>query len=639
MMIGCNDYLELEPLDKVSGAQLLQDEGGLNTLLARLYNSIPVEDFTYRNTRGFNRHGWEGVDHIISTSFLTDESSRSDGDQGIGFWDFDYWPYDRIREVNLFFGNIEIAKSNGSIGESEYKRLESEAHFVRAYIYYGMVKRFGGVPLITKVLDDEYVLGSDNANLYIPRSTEKETWDFVLQECDKAIEYLPEIVSGAEGVYRATKWAAYGLKSRAALHAASIAKYWNEAPLAGEAVSNKLVGGMTAGDADFYYGECISASKVIIENSGKSLYMPEPSSPEEAAKNFQNLFLSSNNEIIFSKAYLDGTTVENQGHDYDIYYSPAQANPGYHKFGRFNPTLKVVDLFEDYSDDGTGGSAKVVTRLDGNEDFIIANPKELNTNIPFKEYDNLFDPFKNKDARLLASVIVPGSIFKNSTIIIQGGMIRKDGTVVAYADANEVGKDGKTYYSFGGKSTANFSGFFGMGRSDDANFTSTGFSVKKYLQEGKSLVGQEGSSTTRWIDMRLAEIYLNYAEAVVESGKEDITLAAQYINALRRRAGHVDNIQATLENVLKERQVELAFEGFRYWDLMRRREYHKVFNGSRRLALVPMIDLREEQPKYIFIRTNFFYDEIAGGRIFPPFRYYKSIPGINTNDLIQNPEY
>ena len=631
---GCNKFLELESLEKVGPDQLLSSEGGLNTLLASMYNSIPMEDFAYRPNQGFNLHSSMGVDRMIMSSFYTDESTRSDGDQGIGSWDFDYWPYDHIREVNKFLENIESARVAGTIAEAEYNHLKSEAHFVRAYIYFGLAKRFGGVPLIDKVLDDDYVSGTNNEALYIPRNTEKQTWEFVLKECDLAIENLPVAPTG----YRASKWAAYGLKSRVALHAASLAKYWSRAPLAGDAVNQKLVG-MESTDAEFFYNECLSASKAILDNSNKSLYMPNPSSPEEAVKNFQELFLTKHDEIIFSKAYLDGLIVSYQGHSFDVYYSPSQGNPGFNKFGRFNPTLDIVDLFEDYTDDGMGKSVKIITRTDGNENFTIADPRDLDLSIPFKKYEDPYEPFKEKDARLLASIIVPGSQFKNNIIVIQGGMIKTDGTPIVYADGSDIGKDGKRYYAFGAEGTAGFSGFFGIGRKDDANFTSTGFTIRKYLQENKTLVGRENSSTTSWIDIRLAEIYLNYAEAVVESGKGDVELAANLINALRHRAGHTDNISATLDNVLKERRIELAFEGFRYWDLVRRREYHTVFNSGRRKALVPLLDLREEQPKYIFVRANFYYDEYAGGRTFQPYRYYKAIPGRNTNNLVENPQY
>lgn len=635
--IGCSDILNQEPLDKIPSEQLLESPGGVNTLLARLYNQLPIEDFNYKpnnptgNNGGFNVRGWQGVGgSIIMTSFYTDEAHRSDG-SGIGPVSDSYWPYDDIREVNLFFESLDRVRE--SMTEDEYLQLRSEAHFIRAYIYFGLAKRYGGVPLIDRVLDEDYVPGSDNTDLYIPRSTEKEIWEFILNELDLAIEQLPEFRTSEEGVYRATKWAAYGLKSRAALFAASVAKYSGNAPLVGVAVNNNLVG-MNESDATFFYGEAISASEAIINNSDRSLYMPNPSSPDEAVDNFYNLFMSDNEEIIFKKQFLDGTVTENQGHSYDIFYNPYQTNPGFHKSSRFNPTLNLVDVFEDYSNDGVRENTKIVTREDGNEEYVLENPTNVDINTPFKKYDSLYEPFENKDARLLASIIVPGSVWKGVEIIAQGGLIDPDGNRMIYTEGNTVGLDGETYYSFGSASA--LSGFRGLGQGDDADYSMSGFFPKKYLLEG-DVIGQMESSSTDWIDIRLAEIYLNYAEAVVESGQGNTTLAHTLLNDLRRRAGHTDEIPLTLENVLKERQVELAFEGHRYWDLVRKRTFHEVFDQTSRKALVPILDLRENPTKYIFVRANNISDEEVAGRTFEVHYYYQPIPGRETNDLIENP--
>ena len=175
--------------------------------------------------------------------------------------------------------NVEKAKEAGTISVADADRMTGEAHFARAYMYYGLVKRYGGVPLIDKVQDDDYADGGPGA-VAVPRSTELDTWKFVLNECTLAAATLPDATSGSD-LYRVTKWAAYALKSRVALHAASVAKYWNLAPLAGEAVTQKLVGGMTSADADAFYKECIEASKFLIENSGKSLYKPTPATVKE----------------------------------------------------------------------------------------------------------------------------------------------------------------------------------------------------------------------------------------------------------------------------------------------------------------------------------------------------------------------
>ena len=643
---GCNAFLELEPLDKVSPDQLLETEGGVKALLANIYTRIPMEDFNYRPNAGFNQRGYDGVNETTNLAFLTDEATRSDGGVGIGYEGFNYWPYGDIRQVNIFMQNVEKAKEAGTISVADADRMTGEAHFARAYMYYGLVKRYGGVPLIDKVQDDDYANGGPGA-VAVPRSTELDTWKFVLNECTLAAATLPDATSGSD-LYRVTKWAAYALKSRVALHAASVAKYWNLAPLAGEAVTQKLVGGMTSADADAFYKECIEASKFLIENSGKSLYKPAPATVKEAASNFQALFLNDQNEeIIFSKAYLNGTTNTNQGHSYAQFNILPQVNPGALKYGRFNPMLEIVDLFEDYTDDGTGKSAKIVTRTDGNEDAYIPNFHNMNNasvvntlmSVPFVKYNDLYEPFANKDARLLASVVVPGSSYAGTEIIIQGGFIKDNNSYVAYSNESTQ-KNGTTYYALGAEGETMFSGFNNVNSGEDANWTATGFGVRKYMPEGESMSPDRLSSTTSYIDMRLAEVYLNYAEAVVENGSGfgDKELAENYLNALRRRAGHTDRISLTLESVLKERRVEMAFEGKRFWDMNRRREFHTEFSNNRiRKALVPMLDLRGAEPKYVFARVNYFGDETRGGRTFQNINYYRGIPNIATNGLVQNP--
>lgn len=641
---GCNAFLELEPLDKVSPDQLLETEGGVKALLANIYTMIPMEDFNYRPNAGFNQRGYDGVNETTNLAFLTDEATRSDGGVDIGYEGFNYWSYGDIRQVNIFMQNVEKAKEAGTISVADADRMTGEAHFARAYMYYGLVKRYGGVPLIDKVQDDDYADGGPGA-VAVPRSTELDTWKFVLNECTLAAATLPDATSGSD-LYRVTKWAAYALKSRVALHAASVAKYWNLAPLAGEAVTQKLVGGMTSADA--FYKECIEASKFLIENSGKSLYKPAPATVKEAASNFQALFLNDQNEeIIFSKAYLNGTTNTNQGHSYAQFNILPQVNPGALKYGRFNPMLEIVDLFEDYTDDGTGKSAKIVTRTDGNEDAYIANFHNMNNasvvntlmSVPFVKYNDLYEPFANKDARLLASVVVPGSSYAGTEIIIQGGFIKDNNSYVAYSNESTQ-KNGTTYYALGAEGETMFSGFNNVNSGEDANWTATGFGVRKYMPEGESMSPDRLSSTTSYIDMRLAEVYLNYAEAVVENGSGfgDKELAENYLNALRRRAGHTDRISLTLESVLKERRVEMAFEGKRFWDMNRRREFHTEFSNNRiRKALVPMLDLRGAEPKYVFARVNYFGDETRGGRTFQNINYYRGIPNIATNGLVQNP--
>lgn len=643
LLSACKDVLELEPVDRISATQLFSDERGLKTVLATLYNKCPIEDYNYvpnstMNMTGTNPElggGWSLDAHTDNMVIV------SNGGDAVAPTNDGYWDYTGVRYINLFFDNIKALKGT-ILSVDAYNRLWSEAHWIRAYTYYALVSRYGGVPLITKSLN----IGGDNSQLYIPRSTEKETWDFVLAECDSAIMYLPATVTASEGDLRATKWAAYALKSRAALHAASIAKYWNNAPLTGPAVDAKLVGGMTLTDANAYYLACINASQEIIANSGKTLYKPTPANPAEAVLNLQALFETpavAGTEILYKKGYIDGVSTQAQGHQMDFYGYPMQLQQATaYMFGRMGPTLDIVNLFEDYTDNGVGAPGVLQTRTDGNETSYLSSPTALSLTTPYKYYNNQYDIFAGKDARLFAWIMLPGSVFKGITLNCQGGMIKTDGTKVMYTRSGSgVGLDGLTYYPFGTTNAIGFSCFDQMGTGLSANGSSTGFVIKKFLQEKTTPTpARYSGSTNDYIVFRLAEIMLNYSEAAIESGQGSAALAETYLNAIRKRAAHTDNIPATLANIAKERQVELVFEQRRYWDLVRKREFHTLFNVGKRKSLVPVLDLRVNPPKYIFVRVNNFYDETANGVTWnPSTSYYRSIPGVSANKLVQNPGF
>lgn len=190
--------------------------------------------------------------------------------------------------------------------------------------------------------------------------------------------------------------------------------------------------------------------------------------------------------------------------------------------------------------------------------------------------------------------------------------------------------NGVTYFTYGAETTNQYSGFDGT-----PNMTRSGFLMKKFLDE-EAHISTWLQSTTDFIDIRYAEVLLNYAEAVIESGQGNLQNATKALNDIRRRAGHIESIPLTLENVLRERSVELSFENKDYWDLIRRRTYHTVFNNYIKTALVPMLDLRETEPAYIFVRENV---PGAQANTFPEKDYYKSIPGVSNNGLIQNPQH
>ena len=130
---------------------------------------------------------------------------------------------------------------------------------------------------------------------------------------------------------------------------------------------------------------------------------------------------------------------------------------------------------------------------------------------------------------------------------------------------------------------------------------------------------------------------LNYAEAVCESQLGDMTEAKNALNAVRKRAAHTNEIELTRENVRKERFVELAFENIRIWDLRRWRVLHTLFNNYSHDILVPLLDLRETDPKLIFVRKTTLGVSLNGPSNYSISEYYEDVPRNAINQMPQNP--
>ena len=619
-------------LTKMSAADLTATEAGLDRLMSTLYQSIPMGAFS----------------ELDKNTPIANDSAGGSGYTG-GVYTNSVWNYTYVRDINFFLQSIDEALEKGIISQATYDSYKGEALFIRAYYYFSNVRYYGGVPIVTEPLDG-YFDGGENEGLYIPRSTEKETWDFVLSELDEAARLLPD--SRSSGVYRATKWAALGLKSRVALWAASVSKYWNQAPLAStyEAVSNKLAY-MDASYASNYYQQCIAASEAII-NSGKfKLYGATPANVAEAVKNFEDLFQSrKNEEFIFGRSYNNGVATNSNG--IDLKNSPNQVHgsgTGVWRFGCYGVTLDFVDEFDNY---GVGFSAvdgTIKTRTDGNETTYISTPsQDVGKNaikaIDYVMYDSPADAFKDKDARFQAYVIYPWSTFRGTQIIIQGGMKKSDGSLVIYDDSNPsetVG--GTTYYGYGAINETYYSGFYYRGHPNDGSWYTTGFGLRKFLNPTQSV----SESQNPWYDIRYTEILLNYCEAQVELNGANAGNSKQYLNDIRRRANFRDQRDANLDNVLHERLVELAFEDDYGSTLYRRRAYFNRErdlssqpNGGRKHALIPVLDLSSGSPKYFLVRANTFdwdTDVRPNTATFNALSYYASIPSYSVNRIIRNP--
>jgi hypothetical protein len=330
-----------------------------------------------------------------------------------------------------------------------------------------------------------------------------------------------------------------------------------------------------------------------------------------------------------------------------VFNSPQQTVSGTSQCGRYCVTLDLVDEYDDYDASRSAVDGKVKTRTDHMEDEYMPTPVSTfpaqYTTINYIKYSNIDDPFKNKDARFKAWVIYPNSQFRGITVKIQGGIVKTDGTGSVWTEQSDT-CNGQTYYAFG-DAGGKVSGFYNYTNVNAGNTTTTGFSLRKYLNPTAAQLYTKAI----WYDIRYAEILLSYCEAVVESNTSaKYDLAEQYLNDIRHRAAFTDNVALTIDEVLHQRRLELAFESDYNYTLHRRRSFYNQNTDpvlvARRHSLTPVVDLRDlpggGTPKYIFVRSVFFQEDIGGTS--PTFHtnyveYYKSMPEYGVNGYEPNP--
>ncbi|RAV27741.1 RagB/SusD family nutrient uptake outer membrane protein [Sinomicrobium soli] len=609
---ACDNYLDREDTSGIITPDKIWDNPvAIEAVLVNLYDGLKLDDFdTWFSSR------WR----LINATSLSDEAQGSYQKDWLFSNAAEVWTYseyvfedkfsDRyvhIRRNNDFLYQLEQAVV---LTEEEKNVLSAEVRFLRALQYFSLAKRYGGVPLITE--PQEFT--GDTEALQVPRNTEAETYDFIIDECREIAEILPS-VRGAEGEYRATRGAALALMSRAALYAGTIARYSPGAGLSGEAVSRGLVC-IPQSEAERFFTTCYEASTTLITDGVYKLYDSNPDKVENFYELFSNKLNGNNGEYIFQKQY---NVAGGKGHAWDKLNAPFSYRGDGWGCG-MAPTLELVEAFE-YTDDSDG-----TLRIRDNHGIPIS-------------YDSPYDIFENKDPRLFGSVYLPGSPLKGSTVQwIRGIIDGQNGSGQKYQAQNQPDKDNTVIidgenYNASGKD----------GGADVGDASKTGFYQRKFFDETLDDMTNidANRSQTPWVVFRLGEIYLNLAEACMElGGKEGEALEA--VNAIRRRAGIQELGSVSLEQVRHERRVELAFEKHRIWDMIRWRIAHRdVSEGGlsnfRGTALYPWYNL--QSGKYTFeIGT----EPPKQKRLFLERSYYTRLnpSDLSTNSkLIQNPGY
>ncbi|MGQ8335325.1 RagB/SusD family nutrient uptake outer membrane protein [Sunxiuqinia sp. A32] len=583
--VSCNDdaWLERQPKNRINDEQLWDDPGLILSLLSNYYDRVPGDVFNTQADCQIDDAMWSGHN---DANWLNDFQFGDDYGR--------YWDYGFIRDINLAIENLE---QYSTLSELEINQYNAELRFIRALVYFNMVKRMGGVPIVTQQLI--YDGSGDVSSLQVPRATEEEVYDFIYNEIQ---DIKDNFLETEDSKTRGNKYIALALQSRAMLYAGSLAKYNNSMSSPITLPGGEV--GISASRANEYYQKSLDASKEIIESGKYSL-----------DDDFYDVFMDkSSPEVIFAKDYSRDAEKLN----YFTYDNVVRSlRTDIEGSSMVSPSLGLVESF-DY--------------LNGNEGTLA--DKDASGN--YKVYSSIDGIFANKDKRLYATVVYPGSQFRSQNVDIQAGIAVWNGSDYDLS----TGGLGSTQDD-GDKLT-------GLdGPQNDAQFVSnTGFYLRKFVSEDPDAGIRPTLGENWWTWFRLGEIYLNAAEAAFELGDAN---AVSYINKVRQvHGGFSANSLSSLSNdiIRKERRVELAFEDQRYFDMKRWRIADQVWDGDQANPNAMVEGLYPyrissndgNNGKYIFVRTAPI--RFRQARFFRMGNYYSSIDqGVLNNNpkLVKNP--
>ncbi|RED94666.1 RagB/SusD family nutrient uptake outer membrane protein [Marinoscillum furvescens] len=481
MLMACeSDFTELEILDELTDQTFYASPTHFELAANLLYDGM---------------HGWGAADEFkdYGSDLVSIPQLYTQGNVVAPESD-ELWNegYDDLRDINMLIESaaeytgdpVEIAASVGT------------AHFFRAYEYFTLMRRFGGVPLITTVISPT----SPPELFKTPRSSRYEVLSLILSDLDEAIANCPPSVGDAD-LGKITSMAAKAYKSKVLLYAATWDRYVGTAT-DGDGVN---AGAGSAKPAEYptveaMLTEAVALAKEVMDDGGYQLWdykFDEINSTfylhqlEDAGSNPLGLDKSTNREFIIQNVY-----------DFDL-------RPGDENFARFEsrmaPNRKSMDM------------------------FLCTDGLPIDKSPLFQGYHTMWDELQNRDFRMIG-------YFYN---VPEGG-----------------------------------SPLLNVGPSDSG--AGIGIRNRKF----KSWNGYRPNTrhAQNYSILRLAEVYLTYAEALYElNGSISDAQLDESINLTRARAGiaPLTNSLATthgldiLEEIRRERALELYCENTRIHDVKR----------------------------------------------------------------------
>lgn len=556
---SCQDYLDKEPDSTVSADDAFANFRNFQGFVEEIYNCIPDKEkcnwcpsWNWGDDEIFNPEADSRMTHQVDLGnfrawestgnwLKRDGSSTSTNKFDHGIWNHAWYC---IRKCNLGLQNIDKFVTGSA---EEKKLIEGQLYFFRAWWHEELMEYFGGMPYVDTFL-------GDNAEQRLPRLTYQECADKAAADFRKAADLLPinwdktsaGLATQGKNELRINKIMALGYLGKTYLWAAS--------PL----MKNGAQAGASKNGKTYDYDQ--EYAKKAAEAFGELLSLVETGQTQYALAEFKysdiyNHEKSADANSCFSDIfYTKKQNWKMPGTVEAIFRGPSADFNGsnWNTSKVFGPKVQKVVAHDNVIHQPTANLVEAYGMANGEPIYLVENGQYVLN--PKSGFDPEH-PFKNRDPRFYHDIVFDGFKYLN-------------GTPGQYADLQ--------YCQL----------YTGGNMRPVANASRTGYFIQKLVPHTCNEVDKDydwGSALHCYLPyMRLADIYLMYAEACAAfggaTGKSSnfSKTAEDAINTLRDRcgAGHVApefvaDSHKFMDEVRREREVELSFEGFRFCDLQR----------------------------------------------------------------------
>ena len=521
MLSACSDFLDRKPLTEPNNEEYLCSRAQVENYINGLYMALPAPSQYGMGVRGEEKNS----DNILAEKYDLRLNGEYNAFSGSSEWQKGY---QNLRNVNYFFYYYCVPENEET---EDVLSLKGEAYFLRAYWHFYLLTRFGDIPLMDRLWDENATV----AGLQIPPASRSDVAKFILEDLKTASEGMLQSRSKYSGL-RISKEAAMILAMRVALYEGSWEKY------------HKGTEFSETDNSDYFFKEVMKWGDELFK-AGLSLNTDatdnEAVNPGDA---FAHLFnkddLSKITEAVFWKKYAgDGV---------------------FHGLGGLLGG-GVVD------NDGPAGVSKSLVDNYLNADGTFINPND-------EKYKDFNATFEKRDPRLIQSVMNTGAKFRSTAKGSKPMNVRAYDNTGTDEEIKEKNKDISSPNLNGDGNGKNITGFH-IRLGIDTTFVEGGSHMAIILfRYSEALLAYAEAAE----ELNLCnDDVLNKTLKPLRERAGVTYIRPTQIDPNFTSFGY--SLTPVMQEIRRERRAELAFQGFRQDDLMRWAG-HKLIKGQRGLG-------------------------------------------------------